>query len=370
MNLSNRSVATALACGNAVVLKPASDTPVTGGLLLAKIYEEAGLPEGLLSVLAGRGSEIGDYFVEHPVPKLISFTGSTDVGRGIGAKTAGGMRLKRVALELGGNCPLVVLDDADLGLAVDIAIIGRFLHQGQICMSTNRIIVDASLVDEFTERFVDRARKLVCGDPLDPATDIGPIINQSQLAGLMKKVQRAKDQGARVLLDGEPDGLVMPPVVFGEVDPSWDIALQESFGPLAPIIAAHGEDAVSYTHLMAAQYAADHADDGALAGLVLLGAYTASDLSASDLGTLVVYGSEDQVLNRGKLADSAALMPEGARTIEIVGGNHAGFGAYGPQEGDGSATISAEEQQGQTAAAIDAYVKARRQAPAALPAAA
>ncbi len=114
---------------------------------------------------------------------------------------------------------------------------------------------------------------------------------------------------------------------------------------------------------MAAQYAADHADDGALAGLVLLGAYTASDLSASDLGTLVVYGSEDQVLNRGKLADSAALMPEGARTIEIVGGNHAGFGAYGPQEEDGSATISAEEQQGQTAAAIDAYVKARRQAP-------
>ena len=121
---------------------------------------------------------------------------------------------------------------------------------------------------------------------------------------------------------------------------------------------------------MAAQYAADHADDGALAGLVLLGAYTASDLSASDLGTLVVYGSEDQVLNRGKLADSAALMPEGVRTIEIVGGNHAGFGAYGPQEGDGSATIAAEEQQGQTAAAIDAYVKARRQAPAALPAAA
>ena len=121
---------------------------------------------------------------------------------------------------------------------------------------------------------------------------------------------------------------------------------------------------------MAAHYAADHAEDGALAGLVLLGAYTASDLSASDLGALVVYGSEDQVLNRGKLADSAALMPEGARTIEIVGGNHAGFGAYGPQEGDGTATVSAEEQQGQTADAFDAYVKARRQATAELPKAA
>ena len=242
MNLSNRSVATALGCGNAVVLKPASDTPLTGGLLLAKIYEEAGLPKGLLSVLIGRGSDIGDYFVEHPVPKLITFTGSTAVGRGIGAKTTGGQHIKRVALELGGNCPLVVLDDADVERAVDIAIIGRFLHQGQICMSTNRIIVDASLADDFTERFVDRASKLVCGDPLDPATDIGPIINEAQLTGLLEKIERAQQQGAEVLLGGEPDGLVLPPAVFGSVDPTWDIAMQESFGPLAPIIVAHGED--------------------------------------------------------------------------------------------------------------------------------
>lgn len=242
MNLSNRSVATALGCGNAVVLKPASDTPLTGGLLLAKIYEEAGLPKGLLSVLIGRGSDIGDYFVEHPVPKLITFTGSTAVGRGIGAKTTGGQHIKRVALELGGNCPLVVLDDADVAHAVDIAIIGRFLHQGQICMSTNRIIVDASLADDFTERFVDRASKLVCGDPLDPATDIGPIINEAQLTGLLEKIERAQQQGAEVLLGGEPDGLVLPPAVFGGVNPTWDIAMQESFGPLAPIIVAHGED--------------------------------------------------------------------------------------------------------------------------------
>lgn len=242
MNLSMRSVATALGCGNAVVLKPASDTPVTGGLLLAKILEEAGLPEGLLSVLIGRGSEIGDYFVEHPTPKLITFTGSTAVGRGIAAKTAGGARIKRVALELGGNCPLVVLDDADVERAVDIAIIGRFLHQGQICMSTNRIIVDASIVDEFTQRFVDRASKLVWGDPLDPKTDIGPIINEAQLTGLLSKIQHAQQQGAETLLGAEPNGLVLPPVVFGSVDPSWDIAMQESFGPIAPIITARGED--------------------------------------------------------------------------------------------------------------------------------
>ena len=242
MNLSNRSVATALGCGNAVVLKPASDTPLTGGILLAKIYEEAGLPAGLLSVLIGRGSEIGNYFVEHPIPKLISFTGSTEVGRSIGAKTAGGTQLKRAALELGGNCPLVVLDDADLQLAVDIAIIGRFLHQGQICMSTNRIIVDASLASDFTEHFVDRARNLVCGDPLDPKTNIGPIINSSQLATLLEKIQHAKDQGAKTLLDTKPNGLVLPPVVFGGVDPTWDIAMQESFGPIAPIIVAQSEE--------------------------------------------------------------------------------------------------------------------------------
>ena len=243
LNLSNRSVAPALAVGNAVVLKPASDTPVAGGILLAKIYEEAGLPAGLLSVVVGRGSEIGDALVESPIPRLVSFTGSTAVGKSIAAKTFGGKsRMKRLALELGGNAPLVVLDDADVERAVDIAIVGRFLHQGQICMSTNRIIVDAKLADEFTERFVARAAKLVCGDQMDPATDIGPIINEAQLSDLLQKVARARDQGATLALGGEPDGLVMPPVVFANVDPALDIATQESFGPLAPIIVAHDED--------------------------------------------------------------------------------------------------------------------------------
>lgn len=250
MNLSNRSVATALAVGNTVVLKPASDTPITGGLLLAKVYEEAGLMEGALSVLVGRGSEIGDYFVEHPVPKFISFTGSTQVGRGIGAKATGGARIKRVALELGGNCPLVIRADADIDQAVDIAIAGRFLHQGQICMSTNRIIVDASIADEFTRRFVARAGALVCGDQTDPATDIGPIINESQFQGLLAKIQRALDQGATLALGGDPVGRVLPPHVFTEVDPSSDIALLESFGPLAPIIVAHGEEeALAYANM-------------------------------------------------------------------------------------------------------------------------
>lgn len=132
LHLSIRSVAPALALGNAVVVKPASDTPVTGGLLLERIFDEAGLPPGLLSVVVGAGSEIGDAFVAHPVPSFISFTGSTPVGRGIGRIASGGEHLKRVALELGGNSPFVVLADADVVAAVDAAVSGKFLHQGQI----------------------------------------------------------------------------------------------------------------------------------------------------------------------------------------------------------------------------------------------
>src|SRR5690606_8834482 len=159
------SVSPALALGNAVVIKPASDTPVTGGLLLARIFEEAGLPEAVLSVLVGAGSDIGDAFVEHPVPSFISFTGSTPVGRNIGRLASGGKHLKRVALELGGNSPFVVLADADVEAAVSAAVVGKFLHQGQICMAVNRIIVEAPLVDEFTQRFVERVKALPYGDP-------------------------------------------------------------------------------------------------------------------------------------------------------------------------------------------------------------
>ena len=142
LHLSQRSVAPALALGNAVVLKPASDTAVTGGTLIARVFEEAGLPAGVLSVVVGSGSEIGDAFVTHPVPRLISFTGSTAVGKQVAANAVTGDTIKKVALELGGNAPLVVLDDADLGRAVDAAIFGSFFHQGQICMIANRLIVD------------------------------------------------------------------------------------------------------------------------------------------------------------------------------------------------------------------------------------
>ncbi len=215
MNLSNRSVATALACGNAVVFearqrharhgRPAAGEDLRGG-------RAAGGP-----AVGADGTRKRDRRLLRGAPRAEAHLVHRLDRRGARHRREDGRRHAPQARGAGAGrqLPARRAGRRGRGPAVDIAIIGRFLHQGQICMSTNRIIVDASLVDEFTERFVDRARNLVCGDPFDPATDIGPIINQSQLAGLMRKVQRAKDQGALVLLDGEPEGLVMPPVVFG-----------------------------------------------------------------------------------------------------------------------------------------------------------
>jgi aldehyde dehydrogenase (NAD+) len=241
LHLSNRSVAPALAVGNAVVIKPASDTPVTGGLLLAKIFEEAGLPPGVLSVIVGPGSVIGDAFVLHPVPRVMSFTGSTPVGRHIAELAAKSPMLKKVALELGGNSPFIILDDADLDLAVSAAVFGKFIHQGQICMITNRIIVDATIYDQFVERFTTRVRSLNVGDPNSADTAIGPIINKSQMEGLLTHIEQARSNGARQTAGGDPKGLLLPPHVFADVTPDMQIAQEEMFGPVVSIIKVTGE---------------------------------------------------------------------------------------------------------------------------------
>jgi aldehyde dehydrogenase (NAD+) len=242
LHLTNRSLAPALAVGNAAVVKPASDTPVTGGLLLAKIFEEAGLPPGVLNVVVGPGSEIGDAFVNHAVPRVISFTGSTPVGRRIAELAAQASILKRVDLELGGNGPFVVLDDADLDQALEAAIFGKFLHQGQICIAVNRFIVDDQVHDAFLQRFVERARALKIGNPDEPDTMIGPIINDTQLQGLLKRIEEAQGSGARQVLGGAPNGLVLPPHVFADVRSDMPLAQNEIFGPVAPFIRARGED--------------------------------------------------------------------------------------------------------------------------------
>jgi aldehyde dehydrogenase (NAD+) len=241
LHLSQRSVAPALALGNAVVLKPATDTPVTGGLLIAKIFEDAGLPAGVLNVVAGRGSSIGDYFVEHEVPSLISFTGSTPVGRGVGAKALGGQHIKPVSLELGGNAPLVVLDDADIDAAVGQAVIGTFLHSGQICMAVNRIIVDAKVYDEFVDKFAEAASGVAYGDPAGEGVLVGPVINDSQLDNHVERIDKAKADGVRIVASGDIEGRVVPPHVFADVDPDSELAQEELFGPLVSVIKAADE---------------------------------------------------------------------------------------------------------------------------------
>ncbi len=243
LQLANRSVAPALALGNAVVIKPASDTPVTGGLWLAKLFEEAGLPKGVLSVVVGSGKEIGDSFVEHPIPRVISFTGSTEVGRHIAERA--GRAVKKVCLELGGNGPFIVLADADLDRAVHAGVVGKFLHQGQICMAANRFIVEAEIHDAFLEKFAARVRTLPTGDPSKKDTVIGPLVNRSQLDGLVKKVDATLKAGARRVCGGAPEGLVHPATVLADVTNDMPAARQELFGPVAPVIRARdAEDAI------------------------------------------------------------------------------------------------------------------------------
>ena len=242
LHLTQRSIAPALALGNAVVLKPASDTPITGGLLLAKIFEEAGLPKGLLNVVVGSGSEIGDAMVTHPIPSLVSFTGSTSVGKHIGELANGGEFIKQVALELGGNSPFVVLKDADIEQAVKAAAFGKFLHQGQICIAINRIIVEDEIYDDFVARFVAHVKTLNVGDPNKIDTAVGPIINEKQVESLKEKIAKAQDEGAKMLLSGEIKGQVVPPHVFSDVTREMDLSCNEVFGPLVGIIRAKDED--------------------------------------------------------------------------------------------------------------------------------
>ncbi|MGX4690646.1 aldehyde dehydrogenase family protein [Streptomyces sp. JNUCC 63] len=238
--LSLKSVAPALALGNGVVLKPHQDTPVTGGTLIAKIFEDAGLPAGLLNVVVTDIAEIGDAFLEHPVPKVISFTGSDKVGRHVATVCAS--HFKRSVLELGGNSAIVVLDDADLDYAVDAAVFSRYVHQGQVCMAANRVLVDRSVAEEFTEKFVAKVKSLRVGDPSDPRTVIGPVINSTQANDLSGAVEQALAEGATALVRGGTTDNLVEPSVLTDVPADSSLLRQEVFGPVAFVIPFDGEE--------------------------------------------------------------------------------------------------------------------------------
>ncbi|MFG3499229.1 aldehyde dehydrogenase family protein [Streptomyces sp. NPDC047928] len=238
--LSIKSVAPALALGNAVVLKPHQNTPIVGGTLIAKIFEDAGLPPGLLNVVVTDIAEIGDALIEHPVPKVISFTGSDRVGRHVATVCA--RNFKHAVLELGGNSALIVLEDADIDYAVDAAVFSRFVHQGQVCMAANRVLVDRSVEAEFTEKFVAKVRTLRTGDPADPSTHIGPLINPSQAEAVTSLVAQTVEAGATALVRGATEGNVVAPTVLGGLSADSPVLSQEIFGPVALIVPFDGEE--------------------------------------------------------------------------------------------------------------------------------
>jgi aldehyde dehydrogenase (NAD+) len=237
--LAMRSVIPAIATGNAVVLKPASDTP-GAAFLIAEFFEKAGLPKGLLNVVAGSGSEIGDAFVSHPIPKLISFTGSTAVGHRV--SEIAGKNLKDVSLELGGNNAMVVLKDADMEQAAKAAVFGAFFHQGQVCMALNRIIVDRGIYDQFTHTLVNMVKALHVGDPADPKTFIGPIINKEQIETIEGFIDATVKAGATVALQGKTEGNLIYPWIFTDVKNDMPAAKNEVFGPVICIIKSSSEE--------------------------------------------------------------------------------------------------------------------------------
>lgn len=230
--LSIRSVAPALALGNAVILKPDPRTAVCGGLSLAAVFAEAGLPDGLLHVLPG-GAETGAALVEDPRVPVISFTGSTAAGRAVGE--AAGRHLKRAHLELGGNSALVVLEDADIDAVISTAAWGSFFHQGQICMTTGRHLVHRSLYADYVERLAAKADSLAVGDPHRTQVHLGPLIDGTQLAKVHGLVEASAANGAKLAAGGTHERLFYRPTVLADVSDDTPAYAEEVFGPVAPV---------------------------------------------------------------------------------------------------------------------------------------
>jgi acyl-CoA reductase-like NAD-dependent aldehyde dehydrogenase len=233
--LATKKVCLALAAANTFILKPSEETSLLG-LKIAEVFDRAGLPKGVLNVVPGDGPLLGSILLRDPRVRLISFTGSTSVGKLIAAEAA--KHGKRVVLELGGKNPLVILKDADLDYAVSTASFGIFIHQGQICMAGSRIIVESPIYEEFLDRFVAKIKTLKVGDPRDPHTVIGPLIRASQCKFIDNKVKQAIDEGARLMSGGGYEGNFYQPTVLADVTPQMSVFRDELFGPVAAVTQA------------------------------------------------------------------------------------------------------------------------------------
>jgi benzaldehyde dehydrogenase (NAD) len=231
--LGMRVVGPALALGNAVIMKPDPQTPVAGGAMFEAIFREAGLPEGLLQIVIG-GAEVGEAIVTDPNVNVVSFTGSTAAGRRVGS-LAGGL-LKKVSLELGGNNAFVVLDDADLDAAASAGAYASFQFQGQVCFAAGRHIVHRSVAGDYVDALAEKATRLRLGDPYREDVDLGPIVNEKQLARVDGIVRRSVDGGARLVVGGTHEGLFYRPTVLADVTTGLPAWTDEIFGPVAPVV--------------------------------------------------------------------------------------------------------------------------------------
>ncbi|MDX9873270.1 MAG: NAD-dependent succinate-semialdehyde dehydrogenase [Spongiibacteraceae bacterium] len=261
-----RKVAPALAAGCTIVLKPASQTPLTA-LALAELAIRAGLPAGAFSVLTGNDTGIlGETLTRHPLVRKVTFTGSTEVGRVLLRQAADG--IKNCSMELGGNAPFIVFDDADLDRAVEGVMAAKFRNTGQSCIGANRILVQANIHDAFAERVVERVRQLKVGNGLEPDTDIGPLISSKAVSTLRKQIEGAVSAGARVLTGGGVHACgdaFLEPAVIADVTPTMALSCEEIFGPVMPLLRFQDEqEAIAMANdteygLAAYFYSRDHA---------------------------------------------------------------------------------------------------------------
>ena len=231
LNQVAHKIAPAIAVGTPVILKPSEKTPLTA-IKFTELLYEAGLPHYMLSTLLGPTNEIAEPLVKDPRVEIVSFTGSVAVGKRI-AVTAG---YKKVILELGGNDPIIILEDADMDTAVYLAAEGSYRNSGQRCTAVKRILVHEKIKDEFIQKFVEKSKTYLCGDPSDPATVVGTVIDEASAIYLETVLNKAVDQGAKILLGGKRTGALMEPTVVTDVPRNADMVMHESFGPLAPIL--------------------------------------------------------------------------------------------------------------------------------------
>ncbi|RRR87554.1 aldehyde dehydrogenase family protein [Streptomyces sp. RP5T] len=280
-----RALAPALVLGNAVLLKPDPHTPVSGGVVVARLFEEAGLPEGLLHVLPG-GPGAGEAVVADPHVAMVVFTGSTRAGRAVAR--AAGDGLKRVALELGGKNSIIVLDDADIDSAAAAGAMSSFGYQGQACVAAGRHLVHADLVEPYTEALLGQAEALRVGDPREEGVALGPVISERQAARIERIVDESVAAGARVLTGGRRDGLFYPPTVLDQVARTMPAFTEEIFGPVAPVVAFRtDEEAVAIANdteygLAAAVHSRSVARAAAVAERLRTGMVHLNDVSAKD----------------------------------------------------------------------------------------